>query len=153
MRPVGFVFKLVLLCLLFAAPYAAASERTPLSIETPNGTHNFRVELAITPAERGKGLMFRRSLPEDYGMLFDFERDQPAHFWMKNTFVSLDILFVGSDGIVKSIAENTVPLSLDIIESGVPVRFVLEVVAGTTARLGIEPGARVRHTRIQSPPG
>jgi uncharacterized membrane protein (UPF0127 family) len=87
--------------------------------------------------------MYRRSVPEFYGMLFDFKRDQEITMWMKNTYVSLDMIFIQSDGRIRRIAENTETESEKIIPSGGPVRAVLEVVAGTARKLGIEPGDRV----------
>ena len=87
--------------------------------------------------------MFRRSLPESYGMLFDFKRDQEVTMWMRNTYVSLDMIFIRSDGRIRRIAENTETESDKIIPSGGPVRAVLEVVAGTAKKFGIVPGDRV----------
>src|SRR5262249_61955628 len=91
-------------------------------------------------AERARGLMYRRSVPESYGMLFDFKRDQEVDMWMKNTYVSLDMIFIQGDGRIRRIAENTETESEKIIPSGGQVRAVLEVVAGTARQLGIEPG-------------
>jgi uncharacterized membrane protein (UPF0127 family) len=87
--------------------------------------------------------MFRKKLPEGQGMLFDFGREQTVAMWMENTFVPLDMLFIRGDGSILRIAENTVPLSTRIIPSGGPVRAVLEVIAGTARKDGIEPGDRV----------
>ena len=89
--------------------------------------------------------MFRRELPEGQGMLFDFQREQPTSFWMKNTYISLDMIFIRADGRILRIAENTVPLSEALVSSGGPVRAVLEVIAGTAKKLGIAPGDRVAH--------
>ena len=102
-------------------------------------------ELAVTDEERAKGLMFRKELPEGRGMLFDFKREQPVAMWMQNTYVSLDMIFIRDDGRIARIAENTEVLSERVIPSGVPVRAVLEVVAGTAKKLGIAPGDRVAH--------
>jgi uncharacterized protein len=126
-----------------ATPRALALE--PLEIASKSGVHTFAVEMAVTPEEQAKGLMFRRELPEGQGMLFDFHQEQPATFWMKNTYVSLDMIFIRGDGRILRIAENTVPLSEVLVPSGGPVRAVLEVVAGTTRKLGIAPGDRVAH--------
>jgi uncharacterized protein len=118
----------------------------PLAIVTRDGTrHRFSVEVARTDATRAQGLMYRRSLPADQGMLFDFERVQPVGMWMRNTYVSLDMLFIRPDGTVARIAQNTEPLSTRTIDSGEPVLAVLELLAGTTARLGIRTGDRVEH--------
>ena len=139
--------------LSFAAAFAAAlmllplaarsAEQQTLEIATKNGVHVFSVELAVTDEERQKGLMFRKSLPELTGMLFDFKRDQDVSMWMHNTYVSLDMIFIRADGRILRIAENTPTESDKIIPSGGPVRAVLEVVAGTAKKLGIAPGDRV----------
>jgi uncharacterized protein len=123
----------------------AAAGLEPLEITTRNGVHVFAVELALTPSEQERGLMFRRELPEGQGMLFDFGREQPTSFWMKNTYVPLDIIFIRADGTIRRIAENTVPLSETLVPSGGPVRAVLEVVAGTARKLGIAAGDHVAH--------
>jgi uncharacterized membrane protein (UPF0127 family) len=128
---------------LAAAPTARGAEQQTLEIASKSGVHLFAIDLATTDEERQRGLMFRRSLPESYGMLFDFKRDQDVSMWMKNTFVSLDMIFIRSDGRIQRIAENTEPQSERIIPSGGPVRAVLEVVGGTAKKLGIEPGDRV----------
>jgi uncharacterized membrane protein (UPF0127 family) len=128
---------------LLAAPAARSAEHQVLEIASKTGKHLFDVELAITDDERSRGLMFRRSLPESQGMLFDFKRDQEVTMWMRNTFVSLDMIFIRSDGRILSIAENTQTQSDKIIPSGGAVRAVLEVVAGTAKKFGIQPGDRV----------
>jgi uncharacterized protein len=139
--------------LSFAAAFAAAlilsplpagsAEQQTLEIASKNGVHVFTVELAVTDEERQKGLMFRKSVPEGTGMLFDFKRDQDVSMWMHNTYVSLDMIFIRADGRIQRIAENTETESDKIISSGGPVRAVLEVVAGTAKKLGISPGDRV----------
>jgi len=124
---------------------ASAADLQTLEIVTRSGVHVFDVELATTDEERTRGLMFRKELPEGRGMLFDFKRDQVIAMWMKNTYVSLDMLFIRADGRIQHIAENTEPLSTRTILSGGPARAVLEVVAGTTRKLGIAVGDRVAH--------
>jgi uncharacterized membrane protein (UPF0127 family) len=114
-----------------------------LEISTKAGVQVFSVEVAVTEDQRQQGLMFRKAVPEFSGMLFDFKDDQPVSMWMKNTYVSLDMIFIQSDGRIRHIAENTEPLSEKIIGSGGPVRAVLEVVAGTAQKLGIAPGDTV----------
>ena len=99
----------------------------------------------MTPEQHATGLMFRRELPEGQGMLFDFKAEQPVSFWMKNTYISLDMIFIRGDGRILRIAEHTEPLSERLIHSGGPVRAVLEVIAGTAKKLGIGPGDRVAH--------
>ena len=117
----------------------------PLEIASKNGVHTFAIEMAVTPEQQAQGLMWRKELPEGQGMLFDFRREQEASFWMRNTYVSLDMIFIRADGRIHRIATNTVPLSEALVLSNGPVRAVLEVVAGTTRKLGIAPGDRVAH--------
>lgn len=128
--------------LLAAAPLRAAQLKS-LEIVSKSGVHVFSVEIAETPAEREKGLMFRKQLPDGQGMLFDFESEQSVAMWMKNTYIPLDMMFIRGDGRIARIAENTTPLSTATIPSGASVRAVLEVAGGTAARLGIAPGDRV----------
>jgi uncharacterized membrane protein (UPF0127 family) len=126
-----------------AGDLARAAELQTLEIASKTGVHAFQVEMAITPEEKEHGLMFRRELPEGQGMLFDFQFDQNVAFWMKNTYIPLDMLFIRADGRILRIAENTEPLSERNIPSGGPVRAVLEVIGGTAKKLGIAPGDRV----------
>ena len=141
-RAIGAAIVLVLLALCRIAPARAAEEQT-LEIVSRTGVHPFVVELAMTDEERQRGLMFRRELPEGRGMLFDFKQDTNVAMWMKNTYLSLDMIFIRADGRIQRIAENTVPESTQIIPAGAPVRAVLEVIAGTARKLGIKPGDRV----------
>jgi uncharacterized protein len=140
-----FVVLFATLAALGSAGRLSAVELQPLEIVSKTGVHTFAVEMAVTPEEQARGLMFRRELPEGQGMLFDFQREQPATFWMKNTYVSLDMIFIRSDGRILRIAENTVPLSEALVPSGGAVRAVLEVVAGTAKKLSIAPGDQVAH--------
>ena len=128
---------------------AQAAGLETVEIATRSGVHAFTVELATTDAERATGLMYRKELPEGRGMLFDFGRDQEVSMWMKNTYVSLDMIFIRADGSVARIAENTEPQSTRIISSGGPVRAVLEVVAGTARKFMIAPGDHVAHRLLQ----
>ncbi len=123
----------------------SAAERQTLEIASKTGVHTFQVEVATNDEERARGLMFRRELPEGQGMLFDFKREQPVSMWMKNTYVSLDMIFIRSDGRILRIAENTEPQSEKIIPSGGLARGVLEVIGGTAKKYGIAPGDRVAH--------
>jgi len=123
----------------------AAAELQPLEIASKGGVHVFAVEMASTPAEQAKGLIFRRELPEGQGILFDFHHQQSTSFWMKNTYIPLDMIFIRGDGRILRMAENTVPLSEALVPSGGPVRAVLEVNAGMARKLGIAPGDRVAH--------
>jgi len=138
------LFALFALALAVAsADLARAAELQTLEIASKTGVHAFQVEMAITSEEKERGLMFRRELPEGQGMLFDFQFDQPVAFWMKNTYIPLDMIFIRGDGRILRIAENTEPLSERNIPSGGPVRAVLEVIGGTAKKLGIAPGDRV----------
>jgi uncharacterized protein len=130
---------------LLAVAAAGAAERAPLTIETGRGPLEFRVELAATPAERARGLMFREALADDHGMLFDFGDPQPVTMWMRNTFIPLDIIFIKADGRISRIARDAQPLSDKVIDSGEPVSAVLELRGGVTAEQGIQPGDRVVH--------
>jgi uncharacterized membrane protein (UPF0127 family) len=132
----------VLLALLVAVPVRAAGVQT-LEIVSKTGVHTFTVELADNDAEREKGLMFRKELPEGRGMLFDFHAEAPVSFWMQNTYIPLDMIFIRGDGRILRLAENTEPLSTKIVPSGGPVRAVLEVIGGTARKMGIAPGDRV----------
>jgi uncharacterized protein len=124
-------------------PAARAAGQDTIEIVTRTGVHAFSVELATNTAERAVGLMYRKELPEGRGMLFDFHDDQPVQFWMHNTYISLDMIFIASDGRVVRVAENAKPMSDDLIPSGRPVRAVLEVIAGTARKFGIAAGDRV----------
>lgn len=107
--------------------------------------HPFHVEIAATPDEMMRGLMFRQSMPEDHGMLFLFAQDAERNFWMKDTVIPLDIIFIRADGIIHHIHENAVPYDETPVSSNGPVRTVLELNGGTAARLGIKPGDTVLH--------
>ena len=123
----------------------ATFERSSLTIETAAARHAFDIELALTPQQQAQGLMFRRALAADAGMLFYHQRDNVVSMWMRNTFLPLDMLFVAADGRIVHIVERTVPQSLTTISAGRPVRAVLEVNAGTVRRLSIKPGDRLIH--------
>jgi uncharacterized membrane protein (UPF0127 family) len=135
---------LALVLVALWAPASAASKET-LEIVTQSGVRAFAVEVVATDEERQKGLMFRKELPDGTGMLFDFQVEAPVSFWMKNTYIPLDMIFIRGDGTIASIAQNTEPMSERLIPSNAPVRAVLEVIAGTTRKLGIKPGDRVAH--------
>jgi len=115
----------------------------PLTIESATGRHDFSVEVATTPGQMEQGLMFRRSLAPEAGMVFDFKTPSMATMWMKNTLIPLDMLFVDAQGRIVNIHERAVPQSLDTISAAAPVRGVVELNGGTAARLGIRPGDRV----------
>ena len=140
-RLAGWLLALALIAA--AADVVKAAELQILEIASKTGVHTFQVEMAITPEEKEHGLMFRRELPEGQGMLFDFQFDQNVAFWMKNTYIPLDMLFIRADGRILRIAENTEPFSERNIPSGGPVRAVLEGIGGTAKKLGIAAGDRV----------
>lgn len=118
----------------------------PLEIRSRSGTHRFTVEVARTGDEQSQGLMHRKTLAKDAGMLFPFSPPRPASFWMKNTLIPLDMIFVRADGTIARIAANTVPLSLAGVGVEEPVAAVLEIAGGRSAALGIREGDRVRWT-------
>ena len=141
---------LVLFALFAAVGFPRAGGLQTIEIASKTGVHPFTVEVADNDTEREKGLMFRSELPEGRGMLFDFHREQEVGFWMQNTYIPLDMIFIRGDGRILRIVENTEPLSTRIIPSGGPVRAVLEVIGGTVRKLGIAPGDRVGHPIFQA---
>lgn len=112
-------------------------------IDAEHGPAKFQAEVAADPASQEKGLMFRKSMAPDAGMLFDFHTPDFQTFWMKNTIVPLDMIFIRADGTISSIAPNAVPYSETPIPSYEPVRAVLEINGGRAAQLGILPGDHV----------
>ncbi len=119
-----------------------------LEIATSAGRQVFQVEVMRTAEEKAKGLMFRQHLPDDRGMLFDFEREQPVSMWMRNTYIPLDMLFIRADGAVHHIHARAQPLDETPIPSNGNVRFVLEINGGAAAKLGLKPGDKVSHGLI-----
>jgi uncharacterized protein len=134
-----------------AAPASVSFEESSLTVDAADGQFEFLVEMAVNPAQRSQGLMFRESLEEDRGMLFDFGKSQRATMWMRNTYVPLDMLFIDEGGQITQIAANTQPLSDAVIASREPVRAVLELRGGISAKLGIRPGDRVIHPLFNGP--
>ncbi|MEZ5669154.1 MAG: DUF192 domain-containing protein [Alphaproteobacteria bacterium] len=135
---------IAVLLALGAATGASAVEQGTLDIVTAEGVmHRFEVEVVRTPQDMAVGLMFRQEMAADAGMLFVYAQPRETSFWMKNTLLPLDMLFIDADGLVHHIAERTVPLSTTPVPSRGPVRAVLEVNGGTCERLGIAPGDRV----------
>jgi len=117
-----------------------------LQILTASGAHDFKVEVARTSDDRAQGLMFRRSMPQDQGMLFDFKREEPVAMWMKNTYIPLDMIFVSRKGVVTGVATDAEPLSERVIPSGPPAYAVIELNAGAARRIGVAPGNVVKHS-------
>jgi uncharacterized protein len=130
---------------IFAGASARAASIQPLEIVTKTGVHVFSVEMATTEDEKTTGLMYRKELADGKGMLFDFSPEQEVSMWMKNTYISLDMIFIRADGRILRIAENTEPMSTRIISSRGSAKAVLEVIAGTAQKYGIAPGDRVGH--------
>ena len=145
------LFYLFTVIILNITPVIADSELKfsfkKIIISTISGDHNFRVELAETATQRRYGLQYRKSLPLNAGMLFVFESIEPITMWMKNTFISLDMLFLSSDGKIVKIIHKTKPLSRNAIFSKIPVKRVLEINAGVAKRLKISIGDKIHiHT-------
>lgn len=115
----------------------------PVTVHAAGRTHRFNVEVARTPDQQAQGLMYRTSLGPNEGMLFPFQPPRPASFWMKNTLIPLDMLFIRADGSIARIAANTVPQSLEAVMVGEPVAAVLELRGGRAAELGITESDRV----------
>lgn len=146
------MIRVITVLLLFLSGACAATaqqpvafERSTLTIATVTGSHRFNVEIARKPQQLARGLMFRRSLAANAGMLFDFGTDRPSAMWMKNTYVPLDMIFIHRDGRVESVHYGAVPGSTRTITSRGPVRAVLEVRAGVAKLLGVRPGDRITH--------
>ncbi|HTO30610.1 MAG TPA: DUF192 domain-containing protein [Pararhizobium sp.] len=150
LRRTGSALVALFLCLVpFLARAEVVFDRAPLTVTTTDGkVHTFTVELALDNEQRAQGLMFRRTMAKDAGMLFDFGTTRQVMMWMKNTYLPLDMLFIARDGKVMTVRENAVPHSESIIDSRVPVAFVLELNAGVVERLGIAEGDRVDAPRI-----
>lgn len=130
------------------APMQLAVDAQVLKIQTAAGEKNFALEIADTDQSRSAGLMYRTDFPADRAMIFVFGEERPVMMWMANTPLPLDMLFVGKDGTIAHIAENTKPFSKDIVSSGVPVAFVIEVNAGIAEKEGIKAGDKVQHRII-----
>lgn len=129
-------------------PLAACSDESKLTIHSADGDHTFNIEIVDTAESRAQGLMYRQELAPDAGMLFDFLDDREVSFWMRNTFIPLDMLFITGEGVVKNIHVNARPHDPTGIPSDGPVQFVLEIPGGRSVELGIEAGDTVTHPRI-----
>jgi len=149
-RQVGRRFALIAPVMLAAVAARAQDaeiqfKRSSLVVVAGGRDIKFEVELATNDTERARGLMFRKQLGPYEGMLFDFHQEMPVSFWMKNTLIPLDMVFIAADGTVKHVHANAVPLSTDSVPSRYPVRGVLEINGGSAALLGIKPGDTVKH--------
>jgi uncharacterized membrane protein (UPF0127 family) len=127
------------------APLRAEMRKDTLKLITASGEHTFTVEVAETPEQKSRGLMFRRSLADDAGMIFPYEPPQEATMWMRNTYISLDMVFIRKDGIVHRIEARTEPFSETVIASHGDVAAVLELRAGIAAKVQLKPGDKVVH--------
>lgn len=141
--------------LFFVTSYAGAvaqetfpSEKLEI-VSTSGKTHAFNVEVASSDGQRQQGLMFRKSMGDDRGMLFDFKEDRDVMMWMKNTFIPLDMLFISKAGKITHIHPNAVPHSEDIISSNGRVRYVLELNGGAAKKLGLAVGDTVKTAQIK----
>ena len=153
-RPLGRLVgrRMVLGASLSLAAVAACAQeaeitfqKSSLAIVTANRELKFDIELATNDAERARGLMFRKQLGAYQGMLFDFFREMEVSFWMKNTLIPLDMVFIAGDGTIKHVHANAAPMTTDAVPSRYPVRAVLEINGGSAALLGIKPGDKVKH--------
>ena len=143
------VLRNAVLALALLSASAALGEE--LTLTTKSGEYRFEVDVVDTPESRAQGLMFVTELAEDAGMLFDFKEERPVSFWMRNTFIPLDMIFIGADGVVKNIHVNARPHDVTSIPSGSPVQFVLEIPGGRSVEIGLEPGDTMAHARVAVP--
>ena len=143
--------RLALALVVLALLAACSNAESRLVLHTAKGDFAFNVEIADDGAERAKGLMFRDHLAADAGMLFDYGQEQEASFWMQNTLIPLDMIFIGADGIVRTIHVNARPLDTTSIPSGVPIRFVLEIPGGRSTEIGLAVGDKMDHPRVSAP--
>jgi uncharacterized membrane protein (UPF0127 family) len=154
MRAIGVRMWAALAVILFLAASAFApalgGERDSLEIVTSTGRHAFQVEIADNDATREHGLMDRRYMAPNHGMLFEFDREEPVSFWMKNTYIPLDMIFIAPSGVVTHIATNAEPLSERVVPSGAPCIAVLELNGGMAASIGLKVGDKVRHPFFKS---
>jgi hypothetical protein len=154
MRAIGFrlaaAFAFVLVLVASVSVTAQGAEPDSLEIVTSTGRHAFQIEVANNDATRERGLMDRRYMAADHGMLFEFDREAPVAFWMKNTYIPLDMIFIAPSGVVTHIAANAEPLSERVIPSGGPCVAVLELNGGTAASIGLKVGDKVHYPFFKS---
>jgi hypothetical protein len=141
--------RLAAIGLLLGVSACSAGDKAVL--HTAKGDFPFSIEIADNDATREKGLMFRTSLAPDAGMLFDFHKEQVATFWMQNTLIPLDMVFIGEDGTVRTIHVNAHPMDTSTIPSEVPVRFVLEIAGGRADEIGLKVGDKMTEDRVGTP--
>ena len=134
-----------------ALPLAACSDEGKLVLHSSTGDYSFNVEVVDTNESRAQGLMYRTELADDAGMLFDFREEREVSFWMRNTFIPLDMIFVYAAGVVKNIHVNAIPHDVTGISSEGPVQFVLEIPGGRSVAIGLKPGDIMEHDRVVRP--
>jgi len=144
------VVRLAVTLLLLTVATACSADNHAI-FHTAKGDFGFTIEIADTEAEREKGLMFRTSLAPDAGMLFDYHQEQEAAFWMQNTLIPLDMIFISAKGVVKSIHVNARPMDTTPIPSGGPIRFVMEIPGGRSEEIGLKVGDRFENSRVGTP--
>jgi len=145
------MWRWLLLSLVLLIGVADAAESGSLTIDTAKGPQHFAVELATTPAQMELGLMYRESLPADAGMLFVYPSEQPVAFWMKNTLIPLDMLFIGADRRIVGIVASAEPQTETTRSVGLPSQYVLEIGGGLSGQLGIRPGQLVDFQGVPPP--
>jgi uncharacterized membrane protein (UPF0127 family) len=133
---------------LLALPLSAQAADNQLTLHTGTGDYTFNVDVVDTPDSRAKGLMFVTELADDAGMLFDFKEEREVSFWMRNTFIPLDMIFIGTDGVVRNVHANARPHDVTSIPSDGPVQFVLEIPGGRAAEIGLAAGDTMDHDRV-----
>ncbi len=129
---------------------ACTSENSATIVTQDGAAHKFSIEIMDNDTTRAKGMMFRQELAPDAGMLFDFHEEKQVAFWMRNTFIPLDMIFIAADGTIKNIHVNAKPQDPTTIPSDGPVRFVLEINGGRSVELGIAKGDRLEHFRVNN---
>lgn len=144
--------SIVLIALFFYLSACGALGESSISLITSSGKHSYKIDVAAEPADRAKGLMFVQEMDEGKGMLFVFDEIREVSFWMRNTFIPLDMIFIDEFGTVKSIHENAVPHDGTPIPSNVPVKFVLELNAGQVKKIGLAVGDVAKHKRFKKQP-
>jgi len=144
------VVRLAVTLLLLTVATACSADNHAV-FHTAKGDFGFTIEIADTEAEREKGLMFRTSLAPDAGMLFDYHQEQEAAFWMQNTLIPLDMIFISAKGVVKSIHVNARPMDTTPIPSGGLIRFVMEIPGGRSEEIGLKVGDRFENSRVGTP--
>lgn len=150
LAPAAICGALALALSLLVPPLAVLADESQLTLHTQSGDYEFNVSVVDTLESRAKGLMYVTELADDAGMLFDFKEERPVAFWMRNTFIPLDMIFVGADGVVRNVHANARPHDPTSIPSDGPVQFVLEIPGGRAAEISLEAGDTMEHDRIKA---